>query len=273
MKFIHIPKILILFLFCFYLSSCISVRRTVYLQQKSLEHPQNAVNDTSFNQPLLDYHVQKGDVIYVDISAYNLTDSQQGTEPVQGYLTPTSVQEVELKGFVVNSDGTLNLPVLGKIKAEGLSIEQIRQNVLDLADQYYSNPSVKVFLLNNYITVVGEVRMPGRYRVYKESLTIIEALALAGDCTDYSEREKIKILRNSNGITHVFFVDATNLMLAASNQFYMQPNDIIMVKAQAKKRFDTKDFQLILTGLASFASAVNIFFLINDRYIGPDAGQ
>lgn len=268
MKNIHLPKsLLAIIIFCVFLSSCISIRRTVYLQDRSQEHPQNAVYDTIFNQPQLIYKIQKNDIIYVDISAYNTTNSQQGSEPLQGYAGSSSNQEVELKGFTVNSDGTLDLPVLGNVSVSGLSIEDIRKNIVSLANEYYSNPSVKVFLLNNYITVVGEVRMPGRYHVYKENMSIIEALALAGDCSDYSEKEKIKVLRNENGKTHVYFVDVTDLMATTSPAFYMQPNDVIMVKAQAKKKFDTRDFNLVLSGIASITSAINILFLINKNYI------
>lgn len=267
MKNILLTKLFIILLFSTLLSSCISVRRTVYLQDKSLEHPQNAKYDTTFNQPQLVYKIQKGDVIYVDISAYNLTNSEQGAEPLQGYAGSSSSQEVELKGFSVNSDGSIDLPVLGNIAASGLSIEEVRKNIVKLANEYYSNPSVKVFLLNNYITVVGEVRMPGRYHVYKDNMTIIEALALAGDCTDYSEKEKIKVLRNVDGNTHIYFVDVSDLLTSTNNTFYTHPNDVIMVKAQARKKFDTRDFNMALSGVASLVSAINLIFLINKNYI------
>ncbi len=253
-----------------FLSSCISIKRSVYLQDTSKAHPQNAVYDSTFTPIKNVYKVQVGDVIFVEISAFNLTESrdQQSNQILQGYASTSNLeQDVELKGFFVGSDGTVDLPILGKLTVAGQSIEEIRMKVISMANEYYSNPAVKVMLLNNYVTVVGEVNAPGRYHIYRENLTLIEALALASDCSEWAEKEKIKIMRNQNGKTHVYFVNATDLALASSPAFYIQPNDVIMVKSQSMKRFQSRDFNFIISGVAALISSVNLIFLINSRYL------
>ncbi|OFZ02228.1 MAG: hypothetical protein A3K10_03215 [Bacteroidetes bacterium RIFCSPLOWO2_12_FULL_31_6] len=242
----------------------------------SKDHPQNAVYDTVLTSVQNKYTIQQGDILFIEISAFNLTESrdQQGNQPLQGYATASSSdQSIELKGFTVNSEGNVDLPVLGKLSVQGLTVDDVRSKVILLANEYYSNAQVKVFLLNNYVTIVGEVNLPGRYHVYKENLSLIEALALANDCKEWAEREKIKVMRTQNGKTHIYFVDVTDLSIASSTAFYVQPNDVIMVKAQSMKRVDSKDFSFILSGVAALISSVNMIFLINSRYISGTTTQ
>ena len=268
--------LILLLLSILFLSSCISIRRSVYLKDMSKDHPQNAVYDTVLTSVQNKYTIQQGDILFIEISAFNLTESrdQQGNQPLQGYATASSSdQSIELKGFTVNSEGNVDLPVLGKLSVQGLTVDDVRSKVILLANEYYSNAQVKVFLLNNYVTIVGEVNLPGRYHVYKENLSLIEALALANDCKEWAEREKIKVMRTQNGKTHIYFVDVTDLSIASSTAFYVQPNDVIIVKAQSMKRVDSKDFSFILSGVAALISSVNMIFLINSRYISGTTTQ
>ena len=256
---------IIIIIFITSVSSCISIRRSVYLKDNSLKSSHNAIYDTVFTQPTLVYKIQKTDVLHVEINRYKLTDQTESSEPLQGFtnINTGAMQNPYLKGFVVHNDGSIDLPVIGSIKVLGLSLEDARETIRMKSEEFYSEPTVKIYLLNSYITVIGEVIRAGRYPVFDDNISILEALSFAGDCTDYSEKEKIKILRNENGQTKIYFVDVTDMNAAFASSFYMQPNDIVMVKAQGKKRYSTQQFQQIITSLSAIVTAVNTYLLID----------
>jgi polysaccharide biosynthesis/export protein len=263
----QISKLLVIIFFISSFSSCISIRRSVYLKNKSMSSAHNAVYDTTFTQPTIEYKIQKTDILNVEVNRYKLTDQTESSEPLQGFtnVNTGAMQNPYLKGFVVHTDGTIDLPVIGSIKIVGLSLEDAREVIRAKAEEFYSEPTVKIFLLNSYISVIGEVNRAGRYPVFDDNITILEALALAGDCTDFSEKEKIKVLRNVDGQTKIYFVDVTDMNAAFASSFYMQPNDIIMVKAQGKKRYNSQQFQQIITSLSAILTAVNTYLIIKGK--------
>jgi polysaccharide biosynthesis/export protein len=260
-------NLLIFLIFVSSITSCISIRRSVYLKDNSLAASHKAIYDTTFTQPTIQYRIQKTDILNVELNRYRLTDQTESSEPLEGF-TNTNTQAMQnpfLKGFVVHTDGSIDLPVIGSVKVSGLTFEEAREIIRLRAEEFYSEPTVKVFLLNSFISVIGEVDKPGRYPFFDDNISILEALAIAGDCTVFSEREKIKVLRNVDGKTQIYFVDVTDLNAAFAASFYMHPNDIIMVKAQGKKRYDSQQFQQIIVSLGSILTAVNTYFIIKDK--------
>ena len=93
-----------------------------------------------------------------------------------------------LNGFTINQEGTIDIPNLGNVNVLNQTLEEAEKTILIKAKEYLINPFVVVKLANFEITILGEVNMPGRYPVYKQGITIYDALAMAGDINDYGNQ-------------------------------------------------------------------------------------
>ena len=98
----------------------------------------------------------------------------------------------------MDSQGNIEIPILGKIYLKNLTIEEAKEKIQTRADDFLVNSTVIVKHINFEITILGEVNRPGTYTVYKDNITILEALGLSGDLSDYANRKKIKLIRDNN---------------------------------------------------------------------------
>lgn len=247
-----------------FMASCISNKRIVYVQDYSQPKPHDYLADTVFNSvpEENDYRLQAGDILYVKSDHPVLSHSFGQLD--QNYMNDTrAIQGLPvLAGFTISQDGVVDLPTIGKIKVSGLTILEAQMTIKNEASKVFSDPAIKVFLLNYFVTVLGEVQRPGRYPVYNHRLNIFEALGLAGDATDFASREEVKIVRNRDGKNYLYSVDLTDQNLLASEDFYLRPNDIIMVKPQKRKKFATRDGQNVFNAIGAAISVATLYVLI-----------
>ena len=145
--------------------------------------------------------------------------------------------------YTVDSAGDINFPVIGKLHIAGMTREQVADYVAEqlVSRDLVKDPIVTVEFANTGISVIGEVSAPGRYEFNKDRLTIIDAIAMAGDLTINGMRENILVLRNVGGgkqeAYRVNLIDAQSL--AASPVFYLQQDDVIYVEPNDKKKRET----------------------------------
>ena len=148
-----------------------------------------------------------------------------------GGTTTTSATASALQVLTVGSDGTIAMPILGKIECVGLT----REELADLIERkireggYITEPSVNVRLCDHAISVVGEVMRPGRYAIGKDKISILEALALAGDMTIDGARDNIAVVRECGGKNIVTRLDIRSSECFASPCYYLEQNDIVIV--------------------------------------------
>lgn len=249
----------------FLLASCISNKRIVYVQDYSQKKPYNYLADTIFEAPAVDYKLRAGDILYVKSDHPTLSKSFQQLDV--NYLSDSrTIQAVPaLSGFLVDTMGNIDIPIVGKISVEGKTIFNARQAIEDAAAKYFTDPAIRVFMMNYFITVLGEVNLPGRYQVYNHRINVFEAMGLAGDATDFASRETVKIVRNRNGKNELYSVDLTDQNLLASENFYLQPNDILMVKPQKRKKYATRDVQNFFNAVTATVSVITLYLLIQQQ--------
>ncbi|MDC1198232.1 polysaccharide export protein, partial [Algibacter sp.] len=132
--------------------------------------------------------------------------------------------------YLIDNEGNIDYPVLGKIKLLGLSVQEAQELFKDKLALYLKDPIVNIRILNFRISVLGEVGSPGMYEVSGERITILEALALAGDLTIKGQRENILVVRDFNGTKTYTRVDLTNKELFNSPVYYLTQNDTIYVE-------------------------------------------
>ena len=151
-----------------------------------------------------------------------------------------------VSGYTVDTDGYINFPVLGKIKVEGMTREQIADYLTgQLKNQeLIKEPVVTVEFMNFGVSVLGEVNRPGRISINRDNLTILDALSEAGDLTIFGKREKVLVLRQENGKQRVYGINLCSAEhIYSSPVYYLQQNDVVYVEPN-----DTKSRQSTVNG-------------------------
>ncbi len=149
------------------------------------------------------------------------------------YVNGNNNTNNQISAYTVDSDGTIDFPVLGRIRIAGLSREEVADYVKSelVTKNLINDPVVTVEFMNLCVSVLGEVNKPGRFRIDRDYITILDAISMAGDLTIYGEREDIKVLRTVNGQQKMYTVNLCSAeQVYASPVFYLQQDDVIYVE-------------------------------------------
>ena len=223
-------KILLLFLVVATIVGCASKKDVIYFQDVAEEGvPQP---DSTSRYP----KIQVNDILKIDVTALNpeavIPFQFDKTVSMQGNKSPEMMQ---LEGFVVRDGGYINFPILGEIKAEGYTTREFQQKMEELLAVYIKDANVKVRLLNFKVTILGEVNKPGTISLTEESITLPQALGLAGDLTINGQRENILIIRTVDGKRETKRIDMTQSDWMNSPYYYLKQNDFIYVAPNGPK--------------------------------------
>jgi polysaccharide export outer membrane protein len=137
----------------------------------------------------------------------------------------------------VNSDGTIQIPALGVIKAAGITKNELKAKITSELTQrkLLVDPTVTISFINTRITVLGEVGRPGVLPFSNERLSIIEAIGLAGDLPMSADRKNILLIREENGRKIFRHLDLTKSNIFSSPYFYLKSNDVVYVQPNKAK--------------------------------------
>ena len=250
-SFINTKFMVIILLFIFTFSSCITNRDLEYIRSNK------EIKKAKANKQ--DYRLQQGDLISVQIS----TTTQQQHDFFNKENTSNSqlmIQNPYLYGYIINEEGNLDLPSFGKVKAAGFTLRELENVIKNIAVSYFESPVIKLNIINFEITILGEVNNPGTFKIVDPEVNILYALSLSGDMTQFGNRRKVKVIRNENELNRVFYVDLTKKGVLNNSDFMLQPHDIIYVAPLNKKFYAFNN----ITNVVSMAlSAVTLYLLIN----------
>ncbi len=137
-------------------------------------------------------------------------------------------------GYLVNSRGEISLPILGTIQVAGKNRMDLETEIKTMLLDQLKNPTVQI--LNFKVTVLGDVKLPGTFKIPNERITLLEALGLAGDLKMSGERKNIKVIRDSSGVKKEYLVDLTSKEVFNSPAYYLQQNDVVYVQPNAAAR-------------------------------------
>lgn len=142
-----------------------------------------------------------------------------------------------LQVLTVSEEGYITLPILGDVRCEGMTRDELATEVerLIVEGGYLADPQVNVRFAELTISIVGEVNKPGRYDVRKDQMTIFEALALAGDMTIYGNRESVAVIREKDGKNIVTKLDLRSSEVFSSPCYYLEQNDVVVVSPNKYK--------------------------------------
>ncbi|GAA4882852.1 polysaccharide biosynthesis/export family protein [Flaviramulus aquimarinus] len=220
-KIKHIPykQFLITLLVGSLLIGCKSSKKINYFQDEK-------GHEIEENITLFQPTIQFGDILTINVAS---------TEPEAAL--PFNIYESQIGNlarplpYIVNADGEINFPGLGKFKVAQLTIKQVTDELHKKLLPYLNNPIVNVRLNNFRVSVLGEVRNPGSYSVQSERINILEAIAQAGDLTIYGKRKTVTLIREQNGKRTSTTIDLTDKNLFSSPYYYLAQNDIIYVES------------------------------------------
>ena len=144
----------------------------------------------------------------------------------------------EVEGYLVSEKGTINFPILGQLSVVGITQDSLKHYLEQRLKEegYVIDPIVTTKLMNFRVTVVGEVRAPQQIHVQGTRLTILEALAICGDITDYGQRENVVIMRDENGQKTLGEVDLTKKEMLDSPYYYLHNNDVVYIEPTERQK-------------------------------------
>jgi polysaccharide export outer membrane protein len=169
-------------------------------------------------------------------------------------------------GYLVDQNGEVDFPVVGRVKLGGLTREQAVNKLTEAVNQYVKSPIVTVRLLNFKITVIGEVNRPSTFTVPTEHINVLEALGLAGDLTPYGRRENILLLREKDGVRTTTRLNLNSKVLLNSPYFYLQQNDLLYVEPDKIKEVQASTNQRAFS-IAAIAASVLVALVFNFQNI------
>lgn len=178
--------------------------------------------------------VQPDDELFISVNSqdpgatamFNMPSVNPATAN-KGIVANTQLQYAT---YVVDSNGDIDFPMLGKLHVAGLTVEQVKDMIDNRVKEYVSAPVVTVRMVNFNVDVAGEVGQPGVYPVTRERFSVLDALSAAGDLTPYGERSNVLVIREENGKRKVHRLDLTKAEVLSSPYFYVKQNDYIYVE-------------------------------------------
>ena len=206
------------------LSSCKSQRAIGYLEDFT---DTSGKAQVKYPEPL----IQKNDVLSILVYSDAI---DQGTTDRLYNLANTGTSPAT-QGYLVDNEGYIQYPRLGKIKADGLTKPQLSEEIRKRLTTELKNPSVIVRLTNFKITMLGEVARPGPITLPSEKITILEAIGLAGDVSLYGKKEDIVILRQTDTTVERGKIDLSSKDLFESPYYFLQQNDVVLVNPNKNK--------------------------------------
>lgn len=242
------------------LSSCISQRKLSYL------HDVTAASADSINQtymPQYENFIERGDVLSILVNALDVEAVQAFNMPLAnvqrlGARTVNTSGGGSIQGYKVDPDGNINFPVLGMLHVEGLTTSELRDTLTTLISQSVKNPIVNISFQNSSITVLGEVKNPGRHTMDRQGINIFEAVGLAGDLTIYGKRQNVLISREVDGKMEFARLNLNDEAIFASPYFHIRQNDVIYVEPNNARSLASQNVPLYLSVITTLGSMATV---------------
>jgi polysaccharide export outer membrane protein len=250
-------------------SSCLTSRPVPYFSG-------GQIDTTKLQQIYIpDQVVQKGDILNIKVFSDNAGATaiynQTGGSPVSEVsgagargMGPAETSSGP-SGYLVDNNGNIRMHTLGLIRAEGLNRQQLEELITSKLNNLgvLTNPYCIVRFSNFKITVLGEVKTPGVFTIPNDRATILEALGMAGDITDYGHKDQVLLIRESAGKRAYYYINLVDPQVFSNPNFYLRQNDVVVVRPDKKKPMssDQRTLQIVSVGLAAVSTAAIIISL------------
>ncbi len=243
-------------------SSCVSRKKLTYLRfsDQSAKYEITKPDQRSSATPGA-YKIMPNDNLFIRVitpdpqwsSLFNIMPVGAG-----GAVTQESAA---LLGYPVDIDGTIEIPFVGKVAVGGKTLSEIKTELDSIFKNYVTDASISIRLVNNYVSILGEVNAPGRYNLTKDRLNIFEAISLAGDLSVYSNRQKLLLIRPSPYGPTIKELSLADRSILSSDLYYVMPNDIIYAQPIKGRPFQVNSsiYSLFLSTVTTALVVIGFF--------------
>lgn len=256
----------VILLACVLLStSCVSQRKLSYLRDVT-EASADTINQTY--KSLKENYITKGDLLSIFVNALDIAAVQAFNMPVANVqnLGSRNVAAAtgggSLQGYWVNPDGNIDFPVLGKLHVEGMTTTMLKDTLTQLISRSVKDPIININFMNFYVTVLGEVKNPGRHAVSSQGMTIFDALGLAGDLTIYGKRNNVLVSREVDGKMEFARLNLNDEAIFASPYYHIRQNDVIYVEPNNTRAISSQNIPLYLSMITTLGSMATLIVSI-----------
>ncbi len=214
--------------------SCVPVKRVSYVQSDS---------QMTFHGEPADIRIRPGDELYVRIGSADEQPVNIGGEGGRGG------NDARMLTYVVNEEGQIKLPMIGRVKVDGYTLEEASDKIEESLDEFLYMPSVFLRFMNAKVTVLGEVGRPGSYMFDYKNINVLQAIGYAGDIGEFGNRKKVLIIREEGGVRHKKYLDLTRASTLESEWYNLKSGDIVFIEPLGRKKWGmaTVPYNLILT--------------------------
>ncbi len=244
------------------LNSCVTRRNLTYFNNVDRQTA-DSVNLTY--EPIVDPWVQVGSVLTITVSALDLDAVAPYNLPVATFLAPGAnaiSTTSSLQTYLVDESGNIDFPLLGKVEVAGLRRTEVKAKLEGLLSEQLKSPLVNVNVINQLVTVLGEVKNPGRYNIVNGRLTLPELLAQAGDLTPYGKRNNILLTREKDGKLEFVRLNLNEDEIFKSPYFFLMPNDVVYVSPNSVRAINSQNVSLWLSMVSTVASAATVIVTV-----------
>ncbi len=251
--------------------SCQAPRSIVYFQDMPNDTEMRSIASNSSSYEIT---IQPADLLTINVSSIDPNAVAIFNLPATTYLTPGNTElstTPVMQTYLVDTQGNIDFPVLGRIKAGGLTRTQLADYIKEKINMYAKEPLVNVQIINFKISVLGEVNSPGTKTVNSERITILDAISLAGDLSINGKRDNVLLIRENGTKKDFYRFNLTSSDLFSSPYFYLKQNDIIYIepnkaklnssKIDSRKQFNVSVASTITGVVATIASLCIALFI------------
>ena len=257
-----LKQICVLILMAIVATSCVTQKRMTYLRDAQ---PESADSINSAFVPQSEMVVRSGDALTIFVSALDQEAVTPYNLPMVVYAKPGEQQlstTPALQYYIVDEEGNIDFPVLGKLRVAGMRRNEIEIYLRKQLETQVLNPLVHVNLVNAKISVMGEVARPGQIALVSGRMTILEALAAAGDLTAYGRRDNVLLTREVDGKIEIARLDLGSKDIFTSPYYYVQQNDVIYVSPNKVRAVSSANAGLWLSMVSTVASAATVIVTV-----------
>ncbi|SEA62300.1 polysaccharide export outer membrane protein [Arachidicoccus rhizosphaerae] len=252
----------------FLLQSCATTKR-------NLVYFSNLPDSVVYNELItnnVEPKIQPGDALAIKVTTLNPDANilfNSGSLPMDnqstGVSSSVSATASLPDGYIVDDDGFIDFPQLGKIKLEGLTKEQAQQKIAVEVAKTAKEPIINIRILNFKISVLGEVQRSGSFTIPNNKINVLEALSLAGDMTPYAIRDDVLVIREHNGHRIVKHINFNDKALLNSPFYNLQQNDIVYVRPENKLKAAQAANPALNRSLPIISASVSVIAILLSR--------
>jgi polysaccharide biosynthesis/export protein len=256
-------KILFAFLLAVELSSCVTTHETNYLQA-----PKNFIPAYKDSIPYEDYRLKEGDKLYIQVYSTDpktnaLFNGGAGTGLQMLTSGGSSSEYLELYTYGVQADGNILFPIVGSVQVKNKTLREAKKTLEESIKPLLNVNSVDIHIVNRSFSIIGSGKS-GRISFPREKINIFQAIAMAGDVGFYTDRSKIKILRQTPNGPQIKTFDIRSINVINSEYYYIEPDDIIFLQPMKAQFFGVTSLwtaiSTVVTTISFGAGLYTLFF-------------